>query len=308
MAGLLAQKIIALFVIILAGYLLVKLKVLNPKDAQVISKILLYLIVPCSCMNAFIIERTPEILKGLLAAVSAAVLIHAVMLPFTALIKKPLGITPVEQDSILYSNCGNLIIPLVSSLLGSEWVIYTTAYLVVNQLFLFTHGKSVMLGKPCYDFKSVLTTPTITGILIGAVFFATGFRLPGPVQSGIANIGGMVGGLSMLVAGMRIGGMKLTGILKYKRIFIPVLFRLILIPLLAIPVMKIAALVSGADSIKNALMIVFLAASAPSATSVVNLAVLYDREADYASMINAASTLSCVVTMPLMIMVYQLVL
>lgn len=307
MAALLAQKIISLFVIIFTGFLLVKTKILTSKDTRPLSAALLYAIVPCSVFNAFVMDRTPEILQGILAAAAAAVLIHAIMLVVTGLIRKPLSFTPIEINSIVYSNSGNLIIPLVTALLGGEWVIYSTAYMAVNQLLLFTHGKTIMLGKPCYDFKSLIKTPVIIAIMLGTVWFVTGIRFPSPVQQGIANMGSMVGGASMLVAGMRIGGMDLRRIREYKRIWIVLVFRLLIIPLIAIPVLKLAGLISSAETVQNALLIVFMAASAPAASSVVNLAVLYDREADYASMINAVTVLSCVITMPLMVMLYQMI-
>ena len=38
--------------------------------------------------------------------------------------------------------------PLVAALLGEEWQIYATAFLAVQMTILFSHGQSVMEGKP----------------------------------------------------------------------------------------------------------------------------------------------------------------
>lgn len=48
---------------------------------------------------------------------------------------KVLKLDGVEETSLIYSNAGNLIIPIVTAILGKEWVIYTSAFLSV-QLFL----------------------------------------------------------------------------------------------------------------------------------------------------------------------------
>ena len=37
-------------------------------------------------------------------------------------------------------NAGNLIVPIVTYVLGEEWVIYSSAFLIVQLVFLWTHG------------------------------------------------------------------------------------------------------------------------------------------------------------------------
>lgn len=51
------------------------------------------------------------------------------------------GFTPIEKATIIYSNSGNLIIPLVGAILGNEWVIYSSGYMVVQTILLWTHAK-----------------------------------------------------------------------------------------------------------------------------------------------------------------------
>ena len=39
----------------------------------------------------------------------------------------------MEQASLIYTNAGNLIIPLVTAVLGPEWVIYSSMFQLVQQ-------------------------------------------------------------------------------------------------------------------------------------------------------------------------------
>ena len=55
---------------------------------------------------------------------------------------------------------------------------------------------------------------------------------------------------------------------------------------------------------KTILLISLMAVITPSATTIVQLAQLYDREPVYASTINVMTTLVSIVTMPLMVMFY----
>ena len=117
---LLARQIIQLFLILLMGYATVKAGLLKASDSKVISVLMVYLVCPCMILNAFQIEDTPEIRKGLVYAMILAAAMHVVLLAVTALLRRPLKLDMVEQVNTIYSNAGALVIPLVQALLGSE--------------------------------------------------------------------------------------------------------------------------------------------------------------------------------------------
>ena len=133
---LLLEQIVQLFLCIVLGWLLVQLRLLKPEDSRVLSKVCLYLVTPCVIINAFQIQRTPELLQGLTLSLGAAIGIHVLFFIATALLCRPLHLTPVEQASLIYTNSGNLIIPLVTAVLGSEWVIYCSMFQLVQQFVI----------------------------------------------------------------------------------------------------------------------------------------------------------------------------
>lgn len=64
---LLVKQILELFLMILMGYIIVKTGLLKDEDSKVISKIVLYLIIPCVIINAFQVEYTDVKVKGLIS-------------------------------------------------------------------------------------------------------------------------------------------------------------------------------------------------------------------------------------------------
>jgi hypothetical protein len=54
------------------------------------------------------------------------------------------------------------------------------------------------------------------------------------------------------------------------------------------------------------LALTLLATSAPAANTVTQMAQVYNRDAEYASACSVVTTLCCVVTMPVMLLLYQL--
>ena len=99
------------------GAILVRTKVIRVEDSKSISIISLYLITPCAIFSAFQMKYTPQILKGLMLAAGAAFILHILMILLTKILEKPMGLDVVEKTSMIYSNSGNLIIPIVTEIL-----------------------------------------------------------------------------------------------------------------------------------------------------------------------------------------------
>lgn len=104
---------------------------LKSEDSRVLSLISIYLITPCVILKAFQIEYTPQVRDGFLLAIITAIAIHIILFLLAWLFSFLFHFDAVEKASIIYSNSGNLIIPLVVSVLGDEWVIYASAFLCV---------------------------------------------------------------------------------------------------------------------------------------------------------------------------------
>lgn len=71
---LLMEQIIELFIMILMGFIIVKTGIVKDEDSKVLSKIVLYLIIPCVIINAFQVDYTSKTVRGLLIAFAASVI------------------------------------------------------------------------------------------------------------------------------------------------------------------------------------------------------------------------------------------
>ena len=58
---LLMEQIIELFIMILMGFIIVKAGIVKDEDSKVLSKIVLYLIIPCVIINAFQVDYTDQV-------------------------------------------------------------------------------------------------------------------------------------------------------------------------------------------------------------------------------------------------------
>ena len=153
---LLMEQIAELFLMILMGYIIVKTGLLKGEDSKVISKIVLYLVIPCVIINAFQVDYTSEKVKELLLVFAASVLLQVILLAAVWGAGKVLKLNEVEMTSIYYSNSGNLIVPLVTFILGKEWVLYGCVFMSVQLVFLWTHGKNTISREGKWDWKKIV--------------------------------------------------------------------------------------------------------------------------------------------------------
>lgn len=132
--GILVGKIAALFIIMFLGFVLVKTGICRSDDSRVLSRLSVYIVVPCSILSAFQVSCSPSILMGFFGGGCCCIDPSHPDCPFY-FIGPLLHLNGVEKASIIYSNAGNLVIPLVSSILGPDWVIYSSAYVSVQLFF-----------------------------------------------------------------------------------------------------------------------------------------------------------------------------
>ena len=305
-ALLLAGKITELTLIVLMGMALVKSKLLTSEHSRTLSVIALYLISPSVMIHAFQIENTPEILDGLKLSVALAVAFHILLIALGRLFKTLFKLDTLEHAATVYTNSGNLIIPLVMSVFGPQWVIYTSGFIIVQTLLFWTHLRLLLCGSGKLSWKTVFTNINILSILFGILLFACQIKLPRIIDNTLATVGGMIGPVAMLVAGMLIASLPLKEIVLSKRIYLTAFLRLILIPLILLLFVKISGIAHLGGYSDTVVLISFLATVSPAASTVTQMAVIYGQNARKASAIYGITTLFCVITMPLMIGLYRL--
>ena len=306
MAFLLFQQIAQLFLCIILGWLLIRLRLLRPEDSRVLSVVCLYLVTPCVIVSAFQIDRTPELLHSLALSLGTAIGIHVFLFAAVAMLRRPLRLTPVEQASVIYPNSGNLIIPLVTAILGRDWVIYASMFQLVQQFPIWTHCRILLSGERSLSLKKILLNVNILSVFAGVLLFSLNITIPSLIEGTMESIGAMIGPISMFVAGMLMGDQDLKAVLRIHSLWKVVFLRLIAMPLVILCILKYSGLASLAPDGASILLVSLLAACAPSASNVTQIAQVYGHEGDYASAINVISTLLCIVTMPLMVLLYQL--
>ena len=290
------------------GYAVVKAGLMKSSESKSVSVIMVYLVIPCVILNAFQVEYTPDVQKGLLLACAAAVAVHILFLLLTAILKKPLHLDVIERATIIYSNAGILVIPLVQELLGQEYVIYSSAYIAIQLILIWTHCKNMLCEEDKLEWKKVLLNVNIISIIAGVVLFIFRIQLPSGAQDVLNMMNNMIGPLGMLLAGTVIAEVPLKTVFTRKRIYLSAALRLFIYPVFVLGLMKVIQTFASIQDSKQILLTVYLASITPACATVTSMAQLYDKDAAYSSSLYVLTTLLSIATMPVMVGLFEMVM
>ena len=271
---LLAEQIVELFLMILMGYVIVKLGLVTDDDSKILSKIVLYIVIPCVMINAFQIDYTPDKIQGMLLALVASVVLQVLLL-------------------------------IAVWMMGKEWVVFGCVFMAVQLIFMWTHGKYIISSGDRIDWRKIVLNINMIAIFIGAVLFLLKIHLPEIVDGTLHAVGSTIGPVSMIVTGMLIAGMNLRDIFTNRRVYVVTFLRLLFVPVLALIILKISGLVTWHPQGEKILLVIFLAVITPSASTITQMCQVYGGNSKYSSAINVMTTLLAIATMPIMVLLYQ---
>lgn len=309
-AWLIFEKLIQFFLMMLMGVAVVRAGILDNRDLKAVSALCIYIVMPCAVIKSFQVAYTQETINGLRLSFAAAIGIDIVFGIFIYIYNKFFRMNKVEIASVLYPNVGILVIPLVSYVLGEQWVIYSTGYLSIQTILLFTHAQALVSGEINFDFKTVLRNVNIIAVIIGFIMFVTRITLPDVLYETISQVSGLLGPISMISVGMIIGGMNPKKIFGTVRIYRIVMIRLVIMPLIYLGIIYFGRLYMICENAEMIFYISLLAAMMPTAATITQFAQIFasQQDAESAGAVNIISSILCLVTIPVLTWLYWMLI
>ena len=308
----LLKKLTSMMIMAVVGYVLVRLHALRQEDSRVLSVLLIRVLQPCLILRAFQIELTPDRMQGFIFATVASTISMLISIAFAKIMERPLGLDPVDRSSLTYANVGNLILPLISMSLGEEMVFYGSAFQIPFNLLIWTHcysilseGQSLSEGKG-FKVREMVTNPSIIALCVGLFLLITQIRLPSVIDHAAKGFHEMVAASSMLLIGMIIADSDLKSVFAFKKAYLVSFLRLIVLPVICLLLLFASGYVQRNPDMRPVALVVMIGASAPCAATIVQMVVVSGKDAIKASIYNVMSTILCVVTIPVMILLFQI--
>jgi len=296
MSLIIMRKIVMMFILVLIGYICARVGMIDAQTNKRLSSLSLKLVTPMLILSSYQTDFSDHIIRNLGLSFILAIVGFAVQIPLGIFLirKKNNPDYQIERLSLIFANCGYFGIPLVESLYGAEGAIYITAAITLFNLLIWTVGDAIMSGK--VSLKSILRgmmTPVSASVVLGAVLLLLRIRLPELIMEPVRSVAAMNTPFAMIVAGATLAGTNVFACLKDRRIYWVMLCKMLLIP-------ACAAIVLTRIPMEPMLVLIpVLTAASPTAAACPMFAVLYDKNAPYASQMFGVTTLVSIVTIPL---------
>ena len=302
----LANQVFIMFLIMSIGFCLYKFRFVAERTADDMTTVLLYIVTPALILKTYQQEYSSENAKLLLVALGLAsvAMLLGIIVSFLSRIGSEKKNADVEQFAACFPNNGFMGIPLIMAVAGTTGVFYSNTYLMMFQLAVWTFGVALLQRANGTKFtpRTVLklfANPTVISVFIGLACYFLRITFPKPITTTCSYLADMNTPLAMLVAGMLIAKVNLLGSFLRLRNYYIVFLRLIVFPICLI---GLFTFLPQPHDIKEYILIV---TSCPTATNTILFARKFRRDVETASQIFALCTLSSIITIPLIVALFE---
>ena len=291
------NQVLMMFSLMLVGYILYTKKLLDESGTSQLSSILLQLCTPAIIINSFNITFSFDLLSELGLSFALSMISILIGLIIARIIY---GKTHrIEQFAITFSNVAFFGIPLVSGLLGNEYVTYLSTFILAFNLLIWTVGLFLVTGdKSVMSLSKFFKTPAFIGMALGFILFISPIKMSGFIQQSVASISAMNTPIAMLLLGTYLAKSKLVDIFKNKQVYTIAFLRLILIPMIVFGLLSLLPNLQA-----EIRLVILIATSAPTATTLAIFSQKYGDDYTYGAQIISFTNIMCLITIPIIITV-----
>ena len=295
-------QIFIMFLLMLVGHLLYRRRIIDSQGSQQLSSLLLNIVTPAVFITSFQRPFDPGEAKMLATAFFFAILsyVPAILLARLLYGRSPAPYAKDAQMCLIFSNNGFMALPLLEALLGSTGVFLGSVGIVTGTVIAWTYGARMLSGESRVNFKKILLNPGTLALIGGLLLFFSPWKLPMPVFRAVEYLGSLNTPLAMLVLGIYLSQSHVLACLKDKTVYLLSVLKLAVIPLLA---MALLYLLGASELVATALLI---GTAAPSGVISAMMAQMFGTDHLFSTRIIAVTTLFSAVTMPLFLLVLQL--
>lgn len=298
-------KVLAVFAMILIGFMVNRLKILSDEAIPHITSLMLYITAPCMALSSiYSKELSSEVIKATLQSMGGAA-VFFILATFLAFgIVKLFKFTPSEDlgvfiVAIVTINSGFMGFPVTKAIFGDDIFYLMVMHNILLSLYMYGIVPALLnIGSktkvhPKQVLKSMCNVCVIA-VIAGVIMLVLGIKPPAIADEVIQSLSSATIPISMLIVGMQLGSSSIKSILKNKYMMITNMVSMILIPMLTF------LIVDQMDFLFVDVKVVLVFASAfPTAVAPVAIAEQEGKNGQALAEIVSLTTFTSLITIPL---------
>lgn len=295
------EQVFILFIFAAAGYALCKCGVVNSGHSQILSKLLVYVFLPCNIFKTFASNFTREYLSGnyetVLSSVVIIIFLGITMHYLAKVFSKDKYERSIYEYSLVIPNYGYMGYALAEALFGESGLMNIMMFAIPVSCYIYTYGFAILTKKPL-SLKKLLH-PVILVMVAGMFVGILQIPIPDTVMVVLKKSSACMAPVSMLLAGIVISNFNFRRLVCNKNYFIVVLLRLIVIPI-------ILGLMLRAWGNKEALQAALLFYAMPCGLNTIVFPKLVDGNCEIGAGLAFISNILACVTIPIIFTLFKL--
>ncbi len=311
----LIEQVAVLYIFIAIGYILSKFKKINHNHGELLSRLVVYVLLPCSCLYSFatnfnvayITEKYPLLIASSLLMVVGGAVMHYV----AKLFSKEKYERSIYEYSLTMTTYASTGFPLILGVFGDAALTDAMIFFLPVSIYTYTYGYSILTKRPISLKK--LTNPILVSMIVGMIAGlvlpyinlpaeGTALRIPVSVISSVVTGGkACLSPICMFIVGIAISEFKISSLINDKRSYIVTALRLLIIP---IAIGGALWLVGIRGSV---LTNVLLYTAMPCGMNTVVFPRLIGEKCDIGASLALLSNLFACVTIPVVLMIFGIV-
>lgn len=294
--GIVRDLQLVLFSLMLVGWLLGKLKLVEAPGRKTLTDLLINVILPANIIQSFKMEMNRAILVSVALILLSALGVQLLSYLLSRCLYRRVepGRRSVLRYATICSNAGFMGNPVVEGIYGADGLMYGSIYLIPLRFFMWTAGLACFTETSLRkSFKKLLVHPCILAVWAGFGLMASQLQLPGFADKTLSALSACTLPVSILIIGTILSEVDIRSVLSGTTLYF-CFVRLILIPGLVLVLSKLL----GFGSLVTGVSVILSGMPAGSTTAI--LAEKYGGDSVYASKCVFLSTALSLITIPLL--------
>ncbi|MDR1790644.1 MAG: AEC family transporter [Propionibacteriaceae bacterium] len=295
-----ASQVLVMFIIIAAGWLVFRAKLVGKKAVTGMTNVLIYIVNPCLILDAFQFEFDAERLGhfGIAFGLNLATMLLIIPLSRLAYPKKLIR-DDADRRSLrfgtIYTNVGFYGLPLARALLGEDGVFYMIAFILAFAVVVWTQGVAMYVTDADFKTKAlkIVKNPNIIATVVAVPLYLLGLLLPPVLGQAVGLVTELNTPLSMIVIGCNLAVIPLRSILIDKLAWYGTLITNLAVPAFFLGLLTLLPFVPN-----DIRLIALIGAACPVPAFLVMFSVIYRVNTAFPTRFLCLSTLTSVLTLP----------